>query len=183
VSRTSQPSGQPARYHPAEGLSYLDFGTGRSSNGGSEAVSGRSEHHRRTTRRLRNRDSHRLRMQLIIGGLAHLHIGQEEPRRPASRKLQDPTQSRQAILTFRADRDEPDWIGPEGGRVDLHFPDGVWAAWPMIAGQRWRGHCRPHGRGRCSASGRDRRYRWHDTADPAWLSAAPIPRRCSEHSS
>ncbi len=50
-------------------LAYFD--TGRASNGGTEAVNGLIELHRRIARGFRNRDNYRLRMLLIGGGLAH----------------------------------------------------------------------------------------------------------------
>ncbi|PXY32863.1 transposase [Prauserella coralliicola] len=45
------------------------FTTGRSSNGGTEAVNGIIELHRRLARGYRNRDNYRLRMLLVAGGL------------------------------------------------------------------------------------------------------------------
>jgi len=42
------------------------------SNGGTEAVNGLIELHRRIARGLRNRESYRLRMLLIAGGLPSL---------------------------------------------------------------------------------------------------------------
>lgn len=45
------------------------FRTGRSSNGGTEAVNGIIELHRRLARGFRNRDNYRLRMLLAAGGL------------------------------------------------------------------------------------------------------------------
>ena len=48
-------------------LSYFD--TGRASNGGSEAINGLIELHRRIARGFRNRDNYRLRMLLIVGGV------------------------------------------------------------------------------------------------------------------
>lgn len=48
-------------------LSYFD--TDRSSNGGTGAVNGLIELHRRVARGFRNRDNCRLRMLLIAGGL------------------------------------------------------------------------------------------------------------------
>jgi transposase len=48
-------------------LAYFD--TARSSNGGSEAINGLIELHRRIARGFRNRDNYRLRMLLIGGGL------------------------------------------------------------------------------------------------------------------
>ena len=48
-------------------LAYFD--TGRASNGGTEAINGLIELHRRIARGFRNRDNYRLRMLLIAGGL------------------------------------------------------------------------------------------------------------------
>jgi transposase len=53
-------------------LAYFD--TGRASNGGTEAVNGLIELHRRVARGFRNRANYRLRMLLIGGGLAHPHL-------------------------------------------------------------------------------------------------------------
>jgi transposase len=53
-------------------LAYLD--TGRASNGGTEAINGLIELHRRIARGFRNRDNYRLRMLLIGGGLSHPHL-------------------------------------------------------------------------------------------------------------
>jgi len=53
-------------------LAYFD--TRRSSNGGTEAVNGLIELHRRVARGFRNRDNYRLRMLLIGGGLSSLHL-------------------------------------------------------------------------------------------------------------
>jgi transposase len=50
------------------------FHTRRSSNGGTEAINGLIELHRRIARGFRNRDNYRLRMFLIGGGLAHPHL-------------------------------------------------------------------------------------------------------------
>jgi len=50
------------------------FTTGRSNNGGTEAVNGLIELHRRVARGFRNRDNYRLRMLLIGGGLRHPHL-------------------------------------------------------------------------------------------------------------
>ena len=50
------------------------FTTGRSSNGGTEAVNGLIELHRRIARGFTNRDNYRLRMLLIGGGLTHPHL-------------------------------------------------------------------------------------------------------------
>ncbi len=51
----------------AEFLGYFD--TGGASNGGTEAMNGLIELHRRIARGFRNRDNYRLRMLLIGGGL------------------------------------------------------------------------------------------------------------------
>jgi transposase len=53
-------------------LAYFD--TGRSSNGGTEAINGLIELHRRIARGFRNRDNYRLRMLLVGDGLAHPHL-------------------------------------------------------------------------------------------------------------
>ncbi len=53
-------------------LAYFD--THRSSNGGTEAINGLIELHRRVARGFRNRDNYRLRMLLIGGGLSHTHL-------------------------------------------------------------------------------------------------------------
>jgi transposase len=53
-------------------LAYFD--TDRSSNGGTEAVNGLIELHRRIARGFRNRDNYRLRMLLIAGGLSSPHL-------------------------------------------------------------------------------------------------------------
>lgn len=53
-------------------LAYFD--TNRSNNGGTEAINGLIELHRRVARGFRNRDNYRLRMLLIGGGLAHPHL-------------------------------------------------------------------------------------------------------------
>lgn len=53
-------------------LAYFD--TGRANNGGTEAVNGLIELHRRIARGFRNRDNYRLRMLLIGGGLQHPHL-------------------------------------------------------------------------------------------------------------
>ena len=50
------------------------FTTGRSSNGGTEAVNGLIELHRRIARGFTNRDNYRLRMLLIGGGLTSPHL-------------------------------------------------------------------------------------------------------------
>jgi transposase len=53
-------------------LAYFD--TNRSSNGGTEAINGLIELHRRVARGFRNRKNYRLRMLLIGGGLTHPHL-------------------------------------------------------------------------------------------------------------
>lgn len=53
-------------------LAYFD--TGRSNNGGTEALIGLIELHRRVARGFRNRDNYQLRMLLIGGGLSHPHL-------------------------------------------------------------------------------------------------------------
>jgi transposase len=53
-------------------LAYFD--TGRASNGGTEAINGLIELHRRVARGFRNRHNYRLRMLLIGGGLTHPHL-------------------------------------------------------------------------------------------------------------
>lgn len=45
------------------------FSTGRANNGGTEAINGIIELHRRLARGFRNRDNYRLRMLLTTGGL------------------------------------------------------------------------------------------------------------------
>ena len=50
------------------------FTTARSNNGGTEAVNGLIELHRRVARGFRNRDNYRLRMLLIGGGLSSPHL-------------------------------------------------------------------------------------------------------------
>jgi transposase len=50
------------------------FTTGRSSNGGTEAVNGLIELHRRIARGFTNRHNYRLRMLLIGGGLSSPHL-------------------------------------------------------------------------------------------------------------
>ena len=59
--------GRTLRRWRAAFLAY--FTTGRSSNGGTEAVNGIIELHRRLARGFRNRDNYRLRMLLAAGGL------------------------------------------------------------------------------------------------------------------
>ncbi len=53
-------------------MAYFD--TGRSNNGGTEAVNGLIELHRRIARGFRNYGNYRLRMLLIGGGLSHPHL-------------------------------------------------------------------------------------------------------------
>ncbi len=53
-------------------LAYFD--TGRANNGGTEAINGLIELHRRIARGFRNRNHYRLRMLLIAGGLTHPHL-------------------------------------------------------------------------------------------------------------
>jgi len=53
-------------------LAYFD--TSRASNGGTEAINGLIELHRRIARGFHNRDNYRLRMLLIGGGLTHPHL-------------------------------------------------------------------------------------------------------------
>jgi len=53
-------------------LAYFD--TGRASNGGTEAVNGLIELHRRIARGFRNPEHYRLRMLLVGGGLSHPHL-------------------------------------------------------------------------------------------------------------
>jgi len=55
-----------------EFLGYFD--TGGANNGGTEAVNGLIELHRRIARGFRNLDNYRLRMLLIGGGLTHAHL-------------------------------------------------------------------------------------------------------------
>ena len=50
------------------------FHTGRANNGGTEAINGLIELHRRIARGFRNRDNYRLRMLLVGGGLTHPHL-------------------------------------------------------------------------------------------------------------
>lgn len=59
--------GRTLRQWRAAFLAYFD--TGRASNGGSEAINGLIELHRRIARGFRNRENYRLRMLLIGGGL------------------------------------------------------------------------------------------------------------------
>jgi transposase len=50
------------------------FQTSRANNGGTEAINGLIELHRRIAPGFRNRDNYRLRMLLIGGGLSHPHL-------------------------------------------------------------------------------------------------------------
>ncbi len=59
--------GRTLRQWKAAFLAYFD--TGRANNGGTEAINGLIELHRRVARGFRNRDNYRLRMLLIGGGL------------------------------------------------------------------------------------------------------------------
>jgi transposase len=59
--------GKTLRRWKAAFLAYVD--TGGASNGGTEAINGLIELHRRIARGFRNRDNYRLRMLLIAGGL------------------------------------------------------------------------------------------------------------------
>lgn len=53
-------------------LAYFD--TAGASNGGTEAINGLIELHRRVVRGFRNRTNYRQRMLLIGGGLTHPHL-------------------------------------------------------------------------------------------------------------
>ena len=66
--------GKTLRRWRTEFLGYFD--TGGASNGGTEAVNGLIELHRRIARGFRNRDNYRLRMLLIAGGLTTLNHAQ-----------------------------------------------------------------------------------------------------------
>lgn len=61
--------GRTLRQWKPQLLAYFD--TGGASNGGTEAINGLIELHRRVARGFRNRDNYRLRMLLIAGGLSH----------------------------------------------------------------------------------------------------------------
>ena len=63
--------GRTLRQWKAAFLAYFD--TARASNGGTEAINGLIELHRRIARGFRNRDNYRLRMLLIAGGLDDPH--------------------------------------------------------------------------------------------------------------
>lgn len=73
--------GRTLRQWKATYLSYST--TARSSNGGTEAINGLIELHRRIARGYRNRHNCRLRMRLIAGGLdpTHPHRKSHEPRK------------------------------------------------------------------------------------------------------
>ena len=64
--------GRTLRKWKAAFLAYFD--TGRSTNGGTEAINGLIELHRRIARGFRNRENYRLRMLLIGGGLTSPHL-------------------------------------------------------------------------------------------------------------
>jgi transposase len=64
--------GRRSRQWRREFLGYFD--TGGANNGGTEAVNGLIELHRRIARGFRNLDNYRLRMLLIGGGLTHPHL-------------------------------------------------------------------------------------------------------------
>lgn len=70
------PRDRPTRAHPEAVVDSLlgHFDTGRWNNGGTEAVNGLIELHRRVARGLRNRDDYRLPMLLIGGGLSSPHL-------------------------------------------------------------------------------------------------------------
>ncbi len=57
---------------PPPFLAY--FTTGRANNGGTKAINGLIELHRRIARGFRNRENYRLRMLLIGGGLTSPHL-------------------------------------------------------------------------------------------------------------
>jgi transposase len=65
-------SGRILRQWQTAFLAYFD--TGRASNGGTEAINGLIELHRRIARGFTNRGNYRLRMLLIGGGLGHPHL-------------------------------------------------------------------------------------------------------------
>lgn len=67
-----RPLGRTLRQWKTAFLAYFD--TGRASNGGTEAINGLIELHRRIARGVTNRDNYRLRMLLIGGGLRHPHL-------------------------------------------------------------------------------------------------------------
>ncbi|MGN7157898.1 transposase [Dietzia cercidiphylli] len=59
----------PAPRPNTTGPQNSEYSTDRSNNGGTEAINGLIELHRRLARGYRNRDNYRLRMLLIAGGL------------------------------------------------------------------------------------------------------------------
>ncbi|MCR1785403.1 transposase [Nocardioides carbamazepini] len=65
----SDGSARPLKQWREAFLAYFD--TGRANNGGTEAINGLIEPHRRIARGFRNREHYRLRMLLIGGGLTH----------------------------------------------------------------------------------------------------------------
>jgi transposase len=64
--------GRTLRQWSTQLLAY--FATSGANNGGTEAVNGLIELHRRIARGFRNRDNYRLRMLLIGGGLTHPNL-------------------------------------------------------------------------------------------------------------
>ncbi|RII40865.1 ISL3 family transposase [Galactobacter valiniphilus] len=64
--------GKTLKQWSAAFLAY--FESGRANNGGTEAINGLIELHRRVARGFRNREHYRLRMLLIGGGLTHPHL-------------------------------------------------------------------------------------------------------------
>jgi hypothetical protein len=66
-------------------LAYFD--TGGASNGGTEAVNGLIELHRRIARGFRNRHNYRLRMLLIAGGLKPRHTARSDRHSPPSASM------------------------------------------------------------------------------------------------
>jgi hypothetical protein len=82
----SRPLGKTLKTWRTEFLGYFD--TDGASNGGTEAINGLIELHRRIARGFRNRDNYRLRMLLIGGGLPYdPTLNGEEPKRIVSRML------------------------------------------------------------------------------------------------
>ncbi len=68
------PTNLPETAVVSQQLDLARTSTGRSSNGGTEAINGLIELHRRVARGFRNRANYRLRMLLIGGGLARPHL-------------------------------------------------------------------------------------------------------------
>ena len=66
-SARSNASARPSTSGAPSSLGYFD--TDGANNGGTEAINGLIELHRRIARGFRNRDNYRLRMLLIGGGL------------------------------------------------------------------------------------------------------------------